>query len=167
MAKNVGGRPSNYTDELAAEICAQLADGYSLRSVCRADDMPDKATVFRWLGATHEDGTYKYPSFRDQYARAKQEAADAMAEEILDIADDGVNDWMEKEYGNRREWVVNGEALQRSRLRVDTRKWLMAKMKPKKYGDKIDMTTNGKDLPTPILGGVSAIDTTKDIKHDD
>lgn len=111
--------------------------------------MPSAATVFNWMRT--------YPKFLEQYARAKQESADAMAEEIMDISDDGTNDWMEDQYmkGKSPGWKVNGEAVQRSKLRVDTRKWLMSKMKPKKYADKLDVTTNGKDLPSPIYGGKS------------
>lgn len=89
--------------------------------------------------------------FLKQYARAKQESADAMAEEILDISDDGTNDYMTITRGRDEVEVPNPEVLQRSRLRVDTRKWLMAKMKPKKYGDSIDVTSDGKPLPTPLL----------------
>ncbi len=74
-----------------------------------------------------------------------------MAEDILDIADDGSNDFMTITKGDKTYEVENKEVTNRSRLRVDTRKWIMSKMKPKKYGDKLDMTTNGKDLPTPLL----------------
>lgn len=138
------GRPTDYTKELADKICDQLSDGLSLRTVCLDDDMPAKSTVFKWL-RTHQE-------FADQYARAKAEATDAMAEELLDIADDGTNDWMTITLpGGHEKEVLNNEALQRSRLRVDTRKWLMSKMKPKKYGEKLDLTTDGKELPTPIL----------------
>ena len=132
------GRPSTYTQEIADRICEQLAMGESLRTACKGDDMPSVATVFNWFRT--------YPEFLEQYARAKQESADAMAEEILDIADDGSNDWMKVNYGETEFWKTNGEALQRSRLRVDTRKWLMSKMKPKKYGEKIDMTSDGKAI---------------------
>jgi hypothetical protein len=127
------GRPSLFTQEIADRICAELAEGRSLRSVCLADDLPDARTIFRWL-RTNED-------FCQQYARAKQESADAMAEEILDIADDGTNDWMERKNaeGTVIGYVENGEALQRSRLRVDTRKWLASKLKPKRYGDKLEL----------------------------
>lgn len=144
------GRPTKYTEQLADLICERLANGESLRSVAKDPKLPSAQTMFSWMR--------KYPMFLEQYTRAKQESADAMAEEILDISDDGSNDWMEVNHGDSTIWKSNGEALQRSRLRVDTRKWLMAKMKPKKYGDKIDMTTNGKDLPTPILGGLSKQD---------
>lgn len=126
-----GGRPTDYTPHLADVICARLAEGESLRSVCRDADMPDKASVFRWM-RTHQE-------FCDQYTRAKQASADAMIEDMLDIADDGANDWMEKlnadgEIIGRQ---LNGEHVNRSRLRVDTRKWIAERMQPKKYGAKV------------------------------
>lgn len=132
------GRPTKYSQDLADEICSQLADGKSLRSVCLADDMPDKRTIFRWL-RTKQD-------FCHQYERAKAESADALTDEMLDIADDGSNDWM-KRHGkdNEEYWVVNGEHVQRSRLRLDTRKWIASKLKPKKYGDKITNEVTGAD----------------------
>ena len=120
------GRPSTYTQEIADEICGQLAEGTSLRTICLADDMPAKSTVFKWL--REQEG------FSDQYARAKEESADALVEEILDIADDGSNDWMERENKDgSTTTVLNGEHVQRSRLRVDTRKWIASKLKAKKY----------------------------------
>jgi len=144
--KNKGGRPTMYTPELASEICADLAQGMSLRTVCKSDERPSLQTIFNWFR--------KVPGFVEQYEKAKQESADAMSEEILDIADDGSNDWMEREHGGSISWVTNGESMQRSRLRVDTRKWLMSKMKPKKYGEKLDVTSDGKALPTPLLASM-------------
>jgi hypothetical protein len=141
------GRPSLYTQELADKICAELALGKSMRTVCRPDEMPDMSTVFRWLRTNNE--------FCKQYARAKEESTDAMAEEVLDIADDSSNDWMLVHKGKESFHMEDKEAVNRSKLRVDTRKWLMSKMKPKKYGDKLDLTSDGKVLPTPIYGGVS------------
>lgn len=141
------GRPSKYSKILADKICHELALGKSMRTVCKEDDMPSMQTVFTWLRIKKD--------FLEQYARAKQESADAMAEEILDISDDGTNDWMTIQRGGIDVEVPNNEVLQRSRLRVDTRKWLMSKMKPKKYGDKLDLTSDGKVLPTPIYGGQS------------
>ncbi len=134
-----GGRPSIYSQELADSICEQLALGNSMRTVCAADDMPAMSSVFKWLRENE--------GFSEQYARAKQESADYMAEELLEIADDGTNDWMERERPDGSTFVaLNNEHVQRSRLRVDTRKWLMSKMKPKKYGDKMDVTSDGKAL---------------------
>lgn len=131
------GRPSTFTPDLADRICAELADGRSLRSVCREDWAPSTQTVFRWL-REHE-------GFRDQYARAKEEAADALADEITEIADDGRNDWMEKldKDGTPVGWLLNGEAVSRSKLRVDSRKWLASKLKPKRYGDKLEVGGTG------------------------
>lgn len=141
------GRPSSYTQDIADEICAGLAIGQSIRTVLIPDHLPSVATFFRWLRERDD--------LREQYTRAKQESADAMAEDILDIADDGTNDYMTIEKDGYEREVLNHEALQRSRLRVDTRKFLMAKMKPKVYGDKLDVTTDGKELPAPIFGGAS------------
>ena len=116
-------------------ICARMAEGVSLRSICLADDMPDKATVFRWLAAHKE--------FRDQYARAREARADAMAEEILEISDDDRDDAItDPESGATR---LNAEFVARSRLKVDTRKWLMARMAPKVYGDKVTQELQGPD----------------------
>jgi hypothetical protein len=111
-----------------------IADGMTIRELCKADDMPAKSTVFLWL-ANHKE-------FSDQYARAKEAQADDMAEELLEISDNGANDWMERNRGEERGWVANGEHIQRSRLRVDARKWLMSKMAPKKYGDKVEHSGN-------------------------
>ena len=138
--KHAGGRPTTYNKELADKICEELALGSSLRTVCGKEDMPSVKTVFNWMRT--------YQEFLHQYARAKEESADAMAEDMLDIADDGTNDYMETEDGKI---VYNGDSVQRARLRVDTRKWLMSKMKPKKYGDKLDLTNDGKSFKAPIV----------------
>lgn len=108
-----------------------------MRSICKDEDMPSRQTLFTWM-RLHEE-------FLDQYARAKEESADALFEEIIDIADDGANDWMEREddEGNNVGWKLNGEHIQRSKLRVDTRKWAASKLKPKKYGDKIQTEHSG------------------------
>jgi hypothetical protein len=135
---NEGGRPSGYSQELADRICAELADGKSLRTVCKAEGMPSTQTVFRWL-RTHE-------GFCDQYARAKDEAADALVDEMLDIADEATNDWMEVHDKDNPGYRLNGEHINRSRLRVDTRKWIAAKLKPKRYGDKVAVG-GAEDLP--------------------
>jgi hypothetical protein len=144
-------RPSDYTQDLADRLCSRLSEGESMRAICRDDDMPDKSTVFRWLRIHAE--------FRDQYARAKEESTDAMFEDLLDIADDGSNDWMER-YDSEQAcigWRENGEALQRSKLRVDARKWALSKLKPKKYGDKLQQEISGPD-GGPVSVSVSFVD---------
>lgn len=131
------GRPSDYTQETADRICSQLAEGISLRTVCKAEDVPSCQTVFSWLRLR--------PEFLEQYTRAKEAAADAFAEEMLDIADEASNDWMEVHDKDNPGYRFNGEHVNRSRLRVDTRKWIASKLKPKKYGDKVQAEVTGAD----------------------
>lgn len=151
------GRPSDYTQEMADEICGELAAGKSMRTVCEPDERPSKATVFNWL-RTHKE-------FLDQYEKAKAESADALTEEMLDIADYSVNDLIvtlavELEDKPQGEWTkedlmlvaakLNPENIQRSRLRVDTRKWIASKLKPKKYGEASQVTVSG-DQDNPLF----------------
>jgi hypothetical protein len=123
------GRPSSYTDEVSQAIISQLAEGRTLREVCRDEGMPPESTVRGWV-------LDDVNGFSAQYARAREIGYQAMADELLEVADDGRNDWMEREGENNEGWQVNGEHLGRSRLRVDTRKWLLSKALPKVYGDK-------------------------------
>ena len=141
------GRPSTYTPELADLICEQIADGKSLRSICAAEGMPSKTAVFHWLAAI--------PAFRDQYAMAREAQADSMADDILDIADDGRHDTYLDDNGNER---TNAEVVARSRLRVDARKWIAAKLKPKVYGDRTELTgtLEHKHTLADVLGSLSA-----------
>lgn len=132
-------RPSDYTQELADEICSQLAEGISLRTVCLPDEMPNKSTVFRWL-RTHEE-------FRDQYAKAKESSADALLEDMFHIADNDKED------------------VQRSRLRVDVRKWAASKLKPKKYGDKT--TLLGDDENPLIVERIERVIVNDSLKNQD
>jgi len=111
--KHPGGRPTKFTQEVAATLCEQIALGYSLRTVCKADAMPGMSTVFTWL-REHEE-------FQEQYARACEERTEAMAEDLLDIADDGTNDYMEEDGRT----TYNGDSIQRAKLRVDNRKCLI------------------------------------------
>lgn len=136
------GRPSIYTQELANSICKQLAEGKSLRTICLLEDMPNASTVHAWVLEDKED-------FSKQYARARELQAEYMFDEILDIADRSDN------------VVLNGDEKkssaysQNQRLKVDSRKWYLSKVLPKKFGDKLDMTTNGKDLPVPLLNALN------------
>ncbi|HEY8994262.1 MAG TPA: hypothetical protein VIM71_06360 [Lacunisphaera sp.] len=148
------GRPSDYSEAIAAEICSRLSEGLSLRKICLADDMPEKTTVFRWLG--------KHEEFRNQYAKAREAGMDAMAEDCLDIADDGTNDFGFKEGddadGEGAKPVFLAEHVQRSRLRVDTRKWLMSKMAPKKFGDATRLEHTGADgAPIPFAVTINLV----------
>ena len=133
------GRPSSFTQEQADDLCRWMAEGKSLRSWCEEPNNPSRMTVSRWLLDPDRE------SFRDQYAKAREEQADVMFEELLEIADDGRNDWMER-YGRDGEsyTVENREAINRSRLRVDTRKWILARMTPRKYGERTAVDVGGQ-----------------------
>lgn len=157
-----GGRPSTYTLELADSICERLASGESMRSVSRDDSMPVMSTMFKWI-REHEE-------FSNQYAKAKEESADALTEDMMDIADDGSNDWMELNDPDNPGYRANGEAIQRSKLRVDVRKWAASKLKPKKYGDKITTEHTGNigltnltedELDNKLQGLLNAVENTK------
>ena len=123
------GNQTTFTSELAESICKTVATGKSLRQTCRELDIPE-STVRNWVLDDRE-------GFAAQYARARELQIEAMADELLEISDDGTNDWMTITQGGEEREVPNQEVLQRSRLRVDTRKWLMSKIAPKKYSDKL------------------------------
>ena len=137
--KHAGGRPSDYCAETAEAICLRLAQGESLRAICRDDGMPATSTVLLWV--------IKHPKFSEQYTRAREAQADTLVDEILEISDDGSNDWMERKSddGQAIGWSLNGEHVQRSRLRVDSRKWFASKVLPKKYGDRVQAEVSGPD----------------------
>jgi hypothetical protein len=128
------GRRLTYTKATGDAICEHMSHGKTLREVCRMDNMPPAPTVRGWVLAD-VDG------FAEQYARARMLQAEAWADSIVEIADDGTGDIWTDENGNER---TNSDVIQRSRLRVDTRKWLLAKLHPKQYGDKI--TTENQTL---------------------
>lgn len=129
---HAGGRPTDYTQELADKICECLADGQSMRTVCAQEDMPAMSSVFKWLRENEE--------FSHQYAKAKEESSDAMAEDLLNIADTPVMGEIKTIKPDGTVEIKQDEMLGHRRLQVDTRKWLMSKMKPKKYGEKLDLT---------------------------
>jgi hypothetical protein len=136
-------RPSDYTQQIADVICERLADGESLRSICKSDSMPDKATVFRWL--------YVNEAFRDQYARAREEQAESYVDEMVSISDEECT-IITTEEGNT-EVKFDSTAVARNKLRVDTRKWAAIKLLPRKYGDKLDLNHSGTmTLEQLILG---------------
>lgn len=144
------GRPSTYSPEIANEICVRLMSGETLRSICRDDDMPDETTVRCWIVDNRGN-------FSGQYARARDMGLDALADQLFDIADDGTNDWVDRVLRNGDVLrVIDNECVQRSRMRIDTRKWYLSKLAPKRYGDSV--TLKG-DRDNPIdIGLASALD---------
>ena len=130
------GRPSTYSEEIASIICTRIAEGEPLRVICRDADMPPESTVRNWA-------LDDVNGFAAQYARAREIQAHTMAEEILEIADDARNDWMERQ-DDKGGYEFNGEHVQRSKLRSENRKWLLSKMLPKVYGERLDINADVK-----------------------
>lgn len=125
------GRPSKYTEELGEAICDAIATSkLGLEHVCNANEVfPDARTVYRWLASNGD--------FRQKYTHAKELQAELIADEMLDIADDGSNDYMTITKGQETYNVEDREVTNRSKLRIETRKWLLSKLLPKRYGDKL------------------------------
>jgi len=109
------GRPSGYSVDVADTICQEIMTGKSLRTICAQEDMPGASTVYSWLR--------EHPEFQEAYVQAREVQADVLADEIIEIADTEPD-------------------AQVARNRIDARKWLASKLRPKKYGDhlKLDHT---------------------------
>lgn len=131
------GRPTDYTQELADEICNTIASSsVGTKKLCKKNpNWPSQDTIFTWLKIRKE--------FSEQYAQAKRHQVEVLVDEILEIADDSSNDTIIKvdEEGNERE-ICNSEWINRSRLRIDTRKWVASKLVPRLYGDKLQYDAN-------------------------
>jgi hypothetical protein len=128
----MAGRPTIYTEEIGDSICARLADGESLNAICKDDEMPAESTVRSWAIVPEHPISAKYD-------RARELGYMKMADDLLEISDDGTNDWMVRagQDGEGTAYSINGEHVSRSKLRVDTRKWLLSKALPKVFGDKL------------------------------
>ena len=114
------GRPTDYTKDMADNICEKISGGLSLRAICAEAGMPARGTVYRWL--------IENADFQDQYARAREKQADYFAEEIIEIADSA---------------EAESAAVSKAKLQIDARKWAASKIAPKKYGDKVEQQITG------------------------
>lgn len=145
-AKNKGGRPTKYTKALGKSICSRIAMGETVRSIARDETMPASSSIYLWLLDENKK------EFSENYNQARIAQADQFFDEIIEIADNGDYDETEREMADGSSYSVpNTEYMQRSRLRVDTRKWYLSKVMPKKYGDTLDLTSQGEKLPSPII----------------
>lgn len=133
-----GGRPSLKTPEVVEAICERLATGEPLAQICRDEGMPAYRTVKDWIDSD--------PVVSAGIARARDSGEDVLAAECLEIADDSRNDWMDRraEEGDEKALQFNGEHVQRSKLRIETRLKLLAKWNPKKFGEKVEQHHTGE-----------------------
>jgi hypothetical protein len=128
------GRPPVFNPELGTEICRRIADGESLRSVCKDPKMPCCETVRSWLlaGVKAGDKSDPYAIFLAQYARAREDQGDSYAEKVTDLAEAAVT------AGDRT--IIEG-----IRVAIDALKWAAGKRRPKVYGDKMTQEVTGAD----------------------
>ncbi len=135
--KKAGRKPMDYDERIAGEVCERLSQGETLRAICEDSALPSHQTIYRWVAAT--------PTFRAAYARARELQMDSWADDIIEIVDDASGDYVDRIGKNgETERVIDPESVQRSRLRVDGRKWLMARLAPKRFGDKVAVDVNAK-----------------------
>ena len=133
-------RPQSLDDALKAEICERIVDGETVKQIAASDHMPSVRTIYQTLERDE--------AFAKAYAAARERQLERWEDQLIEIADDGTNDWMERrrDDGSKVE-LVNHEHIQRSKLRVDTRKWLMSKRLPRKYGDRLTHDGDGAGGP--------------------
>ena len=129
------GRPSEYDPEVADRLCKWLAEGRSLNKFCSIEGNPSAPAIRRWREENQE--------FRSQYAQARIDQYYVYADQIIEIADDGVNDSYVDDKGNIR---TDHDVVHRSRLRVEARKWLLSKRLPDEFGDSVSA---GAQKPEP------------------
>lgn len=145
---------TRYSIEKADEICKLIRSGQTVLSICKREDMPNRMTFYEWLDAD-KDG------LQAKYEAATTARADVLADLIIDVSFDSSRDWIQDNYmkGKTPGYKVDAEAVARSKLEVEALMWHAGKMKPTKYGPKVDITTGGEKLPTPIYQAMA-----KDVK---
>lgn len=136
--KGKRGRPSLKTPEIEAEIIERIANGEPMAAICRSEHMPEYRTVNDWMRADE--------AFSAGVARAREAGYDRIAVDCLEIADDARNDWMAaRDDESGAGYKLNGEHVQRSKLRIETRLKLLKCWDPKRYGDKVQTELSGPD----------------------
>jgi hypothetical protein len=137
------GKPTTYTESIALVICIRIAEGESLRQILKDDGMPAQSTVYEWL--------LRHERFAEQYARARDEQAETLADEIIQIADEQPEIVVvtDKKTGAVIEHKLDGAFLQWQKNRIEARKWTAMKLKPKKYGDRLGV--EGVEGGAPIV----------------
>ena len=158
--KNPVGAPTTYNSHIASVICIRIAEGESLREIVKDAGMPDRSTVYDWL--------LRHPEFADQYARAREEQADTLADEIIAIADEQpeVIAVTDKKTGALIEHKLDGAFLQWQKNRIDARKWTAMKLKPKKYGDRmaVEGVEGGAAIKTEDTGADKFLEIIKNME---
>lgn len=150
-------RQTDYTEEIGVKICTRLASGEPLVKICSDEDMPHVATVYRWLSANYE--------FQRLYEQARLDQADTLASEILEIADEPPEVLLESAKDETDKVIarVDSAAVHHQRLRVEARKWVASKLKPKKYGEHQQIEHTGPDGAPLDMTGLSNLELARRI----
>lgn len=138
-APQIGRPPFEWTEEIEDTILSGIMAGESVISMTgpyRPEGMPSQVTFYKRL--------LNDEAFAKRYARAKELLADHEFDEMREIADNASNDWMERNDPDNPGWVFNHDHVQRSKLRIDTRKWRASKLAPKKYGERVELEHSGE-----------------------
>jgi transposase-like protein len=145
-------------EKLAAfkKVLQAVERGASVRAATRSKDTINASTFHEWVEQDEE--------LAKQYARATERRAEAIFEDILNIADENYEDVYIDSEGIER---TDHDVVQRARLRVDARRWMLGKMQPKKYGDKLDLTSGDKPLLAPVIGMVIKNETPQNLQDDE
>jgi hypothetical protein len=126
-------------DNIFNHVCSEIEKGRALRNVLKDENMPSTSTFYQWLDNNEDKAK--------QYARATEIRAEIIFDDILNIADDNVNDTYTNDDGVE---LTNHDVIQRARLKIDARKWVLSKLNPKKFGDKTDITSGGEKIQTNV-----------------
>jgi hypothetical protein len=136
------GRPSTFDPQIANQICEMLASGLSLRAICQEPQMPPEATVRSWV-------VYDYQGFAAQYTHARTIGLDCLADRVIELAENPVVAVKHVQKADGGIEITTGDAVDRSRLAVDTLKWYLCKLAPKRYGERLELAGD-KGAPLTI-----------------
>jgi hypothetical protein len=129
------GRPRSYNKRIASYICKELMKGRSLTSICKENNMPSMPTVYSWLNSSKP---YYIEEFFKSYSMAREIQSHILADQIVDIADDGSRDiYLTRSRNGKEVMKVNYDHLRRCELSIDARKWIASHLLPRKYGKKV------------------------------
>lgn len=131
------GRPNSYNAIMAEAICDEIATGRSVLQITQDQAYPSERTIYRWL--EHSD------EFRQKYARAREFQAEHYASEIVALADTPVEARKIVIKADGSEEITIGDAVERTKVQIDARKWYASKLAPKKYGDRLEQFISGPD----------------------
>lgn len=137
-------RQLEYTEEIGSAICERISKGESIVKICSSPDMPNPSSVYKWLAA--------FPAFAESYAHARERQADYYFEQMVDIATTPfIGETSEYDGDANLVKVTTKDMIEHRRLQIETLKWVSSKLRPKKYGDKLEVDANLKVSLAPII----------------